>query len=82
MKKISLGRKATKEFEEDMLIPQISFVHIHEIGPKGQMKKCVAQTREFGDFQLQAIHLSDDFDWHIGRDSDGQLLVIPTKKGE
>ena len=78
MKKITVTTKPlhTIEFSNNKLI-DLKFRHICENKGSEQM---VAQTREFGDFQLRAIHLSDEFDWYFGRDDDGKFLAVPTKK--
>lgn len=53
-----------------------------DLAPIKKSLKGVVEPRRTGTFEGKAYWLSDEFDWQIGRDNTGELVLIPLKKKE
>ena len=43
-------------------------------------KRAIIQKRKYEEYTDKGLWLSNDYDWEIKTDSDGELCLIPTKK--
>lgn len=47
---------------------------------KKDSSRLLITTRASGEFIDHGFYLSDDVDWHLGRDSAGIVCLIPTRR--
>lgn len=42
--------------------------------------KCLMQTRSSGEFRFKSYYLGRELDWVIGKDDEGETILIPLKR--
>ena len=48
--------------------------------PKRGLGSLITALQSRGRFAQHALYLSTDYDWHLGKDEVGELILVPTKK--